>query len=71
MKKILFAFLTVGLLFSASSCKKCGYCEYPNGSTDASVCKDNSLGPISGSLDGYEEAQSECDRNGGKWVNSK
>lgn len=71
MKKILFALMAVGLMASASSCKKCGYCEYPGGATDPSVCKDNSLGPISGSYDGYAEAQSECDRNGGSWVNSK
>jgi hypothetical protein len=69
MKKILYLLLVVGAMSSASSCKKCGYCQYPNGGGNSeAVCKDNSLG---GLLDNYKEAQAQCDADGGTWVNTK
>jgi len=69
MKKILYVLLAVGALSSASSCKKCGYCQYSNGGGNSSaVCKNNSLG---GLLDEYQQAQADCDANGGKWVITK
>ncbi len=69
MKKLFFAIAAVALISSVSSCKKCGYCEYSNGSTSSAVCKQNN--PILGVLDEYEEAQTNCQAQGGKWVNKK
>lgn len=71
MKKILFAFMAAGLIVSASSCKKCGYCDLGNGNTESTVCKDNSLGPVSSSFDGYDQAKGDCERRGGTWVVTK
>lgn len=71
MKKILFAFMAVGLLFSASSCKKCGYCkdQYGQaGNNSSSVCKNNTFG---GLLDEYEQAESQCAADQGTWVVTK
>jgi hypothetical protein len=72
MKKLLFALMTVGLLASASSCKKCGYCHYANGSNDDAVCSGGS-DPLSNSLNGndYKEVQANCQAHSGTWVKTK
>lgn len=70
MKKILFAFMAVGLMASASSCNKCGYCNYPGGQSNTSaICQNGTLGPLGG--DGYKEAKANCSANGGSWVITK
>ncbi|HLP19005.1 MAG TPA: hypothetical protein VK174_01815 [Chitinophagales bacterium] len=66
MKKILFALMAVGLMASASSCKKCGYCKYANGSTDAAVCKNTTASALG--VDGYKEAETNCEAAGGTWI---
>jgi hypothetical protein len=67
MKKLLFALMAGGILFSAASCHKCGYCRYggSNGNS-SSVCQSSS--PIPGITSDYKEAQSNCSAQGGTWV---
>lgn len=70
MKKLLFALMAVGLMASASSCKKCGYCDYPGTQSNGSaVCKNSTLGALGG--DGYKEAEANCQSQGGSWVLTK
>ena len=70
MKKILVALMAVGLMASASSCKKCGYCQYPGSQGNGSaVCQSGTLSPLG--LDGYKEAKATCSSNGGTWVITK
>ena len=66
MKKLLFALMAISLMATASSCKKCGYCRYPNGSTDSAVCKGGTLGALQ--VDGYKEAETNCGAQNGTWV---
>ena len=66
MKKLLFAFMTIGLIASASSCKKCGYCRDSNGNSGSAVCKGGTLGALG--ADGYKEAETNCHAQGGTWV---
>jgi hypothetical protein len=65
MKKLLFALMAVGLMASASSCKKCGHCEYSTGGNSSAVCKNNQLG---GLLDEYKQAEADCEADGDTWV---
>ena len=70
MKKLLFAFMTVGLIASASSCKKCGYCAYGGSQGNGSaVCQSSSIVP--GITSDYKEAQANCSAQGGTWVITK
>ncbi len=70
MKKILFAFVAVGLMASATSCNKCGYCQYPGGQGNGgAVCQSGTLGPLG--ADGYKEAKADCAADGGVWVITK
>lgn len=70
MKKLFFAFMTIGVLASATSCKKCGYCRYPNGSVDSSVCQGGTV--IPGVPSEYDQAKSNCTGpSQGTWVVTK
>jgi len=66
MKKIFFALMAAGLMISATSCNKCGYCRYSSGSNSSSVCQTTSL--IPGVTSEYKQAQSDCKANGGDWI---
>lgn len=69
MKKLFFAFATLALLTSVSSCKQCGYCKFPSGSNGSAVCKETSvLGSI---VDTYDEAKAQCSADGGTWEKTK
>ncbi len=65
MKKLFFAFMAAGLMLSAASCNKCGYCKYSSGSNSSSVCQSGTL--IPGVTSEYKQAQSDCKANGGSW----
>ena len=70
MKKVFFALMAAGLLFTASSCKKCGYCQYGNGQGNSSaVCKQNGI--FAAVADDYKQAEANCQANGGVWVLTK
>ena len=67
MKKLFFALMATGLLFSATSCHKCGYCRYSgNGGNSSSTCQSSSLVP--GITSSYDQAKSDCAAQGGAWV---
>jgi hypothetical protein len=67
MKKLFFAFMTIGILASGTSCKKCGYCKYSNGQGNgSSVCQSNSI--IPGVPTEYDETKSDCAANNGTWT---
>ncbi len=67
MKKILFALMAVGLLFTANSCKKCGHCAYASGGTSSATCKNSGLfAGITG--DSYQQAEADCVAAGDTWV---
>jgi hypothetical protein len=66
MKKLFFALMAVGLLASATSCKKCGYCRYSNQSTSDVTCKNSTASALG--VDGYKEAETTCHSQGGTWV---
>jgi hypothetical protein len=66
MKRILFALMAISMLATANSCKKCGYCRYSNGSTDAAVCRNTTATALG--VDGYKEAETNCQANQGTWV---
>jgi hypothetical protein len=69
MKKLLFALMAVGLMASASSCKKCGYCQYGGGQGNSSaVCRNNTFPGVG---DSYKEAEADCQAQGGQWVVTK
>jgi uncharacterized ferredoxin-like protein len=58
MKKLFLAVVALGLLVSAQSCKKCGYC---GSSSSTEFCeKDNKTL--------YDLAKSTCESNGGTWT---
>lgn len=70
MKKLLLAFMTLGLIISASSCKKCGYCQYGGGNGNGSaVCQSSSVVP--GITSDYNQAKADCSAQGGVWVLTK
>ena len=70
MKKIFFAFLAIGLLSGATSCKKCGHCQYSaahGGGTSSATCKQSGLyAGLTG--DPYQQAQADCVAAGDTWV---
>ena len=66
MKKLLFALMAVGLLLSANSCKKCGYCRDANGTTGSAVCKNSTESALG--ISSYKEAETNCHAGGGTWV---
>lgn len=66
MKKLFFAALCTGMLMSFNSCKKCGYCKYPSGATDAAVCRNSTLNALG--IDEYKEAETNCQAAGGTWI---
>jgi len=65
MKKLLFAFAAVAILTSVTSCKKCGFCKYANGSTSDAVCKNTTLSALG--VDEYSQAEAQCSADGGVW----
>ncbi len=69
MKKLFIALAVFAFTASASSCKKCGYCEYSAGNNGNSVCKSGN--PVLGVLDSYDVEESDCKAAGGKWVKTK
>mgnify|MGYP003351989870 CR=1 FL=1 len=70
MKKLLFAFMAIALIGSASSCKKCGYCKYNNGQSNSSaVCKNSTLAAVG--ADEYQQAEADCQAQGGSWQLTK
>ena len=70
MKKLLLAFMTLGLIISASSCKKCGYCQYGGGNGNGSaVCQNSTLAAVG--ADDYNQAKADCSAQGGVWVLTK
>lgn len=75
MKKLLFVFMAVGLITSASSCKKCGYCDHTNNvnnpqSNGSAVCQSSNAFE---NLDGesYKQVKADCSAEGGVWVVTK
>lgn len=70
MKKLFFALMACGLLVSANSCKKCGYCQYSNGQGNSSaVCRNNTI--LAAVVDDYKQAEADCSAQGGTWVVTK
>jgi hypothetical protein len=71
MKKLLFSALAVALIMSASSCKKCGYCQFPT-YNDEAVCSGGS-DPLTNTIDGndYKQVKANCQAQGGNWVDTK
>lgn len=70
MKKLFFAFTTLALVTSATSCNKCGYCKMAGQQNGDAVCQTSN--PIE-SLDGesYKQAKADCSADGGTWVITK
>ena len=78
MKKLLFAFMAIATVVSASSCNKCGYCDNSNKPTSggypqqngSAVCQTSN--PIE-ALDGnsYKQEKADCSADGGVWVVTK
>lgn len=66
MKKLLLVVATLSFMAAAQSCKKCGHCQYPNGSNSSAVCNNSTLKMIG--VDEYKEAQANCKADGGVWV---
>ncbi len=66
MTKFFFALMACSLLFTANSCKKCGYCRDANGNNGSAVCKNSTLGALG--MDEYKEAETNCHANGGTWI---
>ena len=70
MKKVLFGLMAIALISATTSCKKCGYCRFANGTTTETVCKSGN--PILGGLlDEYDTAKGDCDAAQGTWVVTK
>lgn len=70
MKKLFFVFASLALLTSVSSCKKCGYCAYPNGGGNSdAVCKETGI--VGTLVDSYAEAEADCAASGGSWTKTK
>ncbi|MBX2902512.1 MAG: hypothetical protein KF872_03065 [Chitinophagales bacterium] len=65
MKKLFFAIAAIATLAAAPSCKKCGFCKYPNGSTSDAVCKNTTLSALG--VDEYSQAEAQCAADGGTW----
>jgi hypothetical protein len=73
MKKLLFALMAVGLMASASSCKKCGYCKNEGGipgNNGEAVCGGGSA--FENAIDGnaYKEGKAQCGADNGIWVDT-
>lgn len=67
MKKLFFAFMTVALVASATSCNKCGHCQYTTGGNSSATCQSaNALTAVAG--DGYKQAKANCEANGDRWI---
>ena len=70
MKKLFYSIVACGLLLSATSCHKCGYCNYGGGQGNgSSVCQSSSL--IPGVTSEYDQAKSNCQAQSGTWVVTK
>jgi len=70
MKKLFFALMATGMLISATSCHKCGYCKFPNnGGNGSSVCQSSSV--IPGVPSEYDTEKSDCAASNGTWVVTK
>jgi len=69
MKKLFFALMACGLLVTANSCKKCGYCRDSSGNNGSAVCRNNTLAPLG--VDDYKQAEADCQAANGTWVVTK
>lgn len=69
MRKVLFAFATIALISAASSCKKCGYCKYQDGSTSEATCNQGLTSAVG--VDLVKEAKADCASSQGTWVEDK
>jgi hypothetical protein len=65
MKKLLLAFAIIATIAFAPSCKKCGYCKYPNGTNSDAVCKNTTLSALG--VDEYSQKEAQCAADGGTW----
>lgn len=70
MKKLFFAFAAVALMGSATSCKKCGYCQYVTGDRSGATCQNSGL--FAAVDDSYKQAEADCKATiGASWVVQK
>lgn len=70
MKKLFYSIVACGLLLSATSCHKCGYCKYANnGGNSSSTCQSSTL--IPGITSEYDQAKADCQAQSGTWVVTK
>lgn len=66
MKKLIFGLAAAAIMFASSSCTKCGYCAYPNGTNSSSVCKSGNP-VLGGLLSEYDQAKKDCEAANGVW----
>ena len=67
MKKVFFGLMASALILSASSCNKCGYCQYAGGSKSSATCQSTTTSALG--LDPYKQAEADCKTNtGATWV---